>query len=119
MRDDLQTPDSIIRELVQIRSEATRGIDAQFAAEQKLARAVIDAETAEAKALLMASGSVAERQAIAKVETEALRFAESIARAEYNRVKTKLKLLEQSQMSVQTQARLVELMYRSAGLGEK
>jgi hypothetical protein len=42
-----------------------------------------------------------------------------IAKAQFNRVKAKLKILEQAQMSVQTQARLVEMMYRSAGLGER
>jgi hypothetical protein len=115
----LQTPDSIIRELVDIREQATKGITALYDAELKLAQATIDCETVEAKALLGAEGNVAERQAVAKLESSAARLHEAIAKAEFNRVKTKLRLLEQAQMSVQTQARLVEMMYRSAGQGEK
>ena len=116
---ELVTPDSIIRELVAIRAEAQKGIEAQYAAEMELANAVLALDTAEAKALLEVQGTVADRQAVAKLRTEEERSAEAIARAKFNRVKTKLKLLEQAQMSVQTQARLVELMYKSAGMGER
>lgn len=116
---DLVTPDAIIAQLVDIREQAARGVSAQYEAEKKLAEATLAADTAEARALLDAAGTVVDRQAMAKLASEKERFAEAIARAEYNRVKTKLRLLEQAQMSVQTQARLVELMYRSAGIGER
>ena len=116
---ELQTPDSIIRELVQIRAEAQKGVTAQYDAEVKLANASLVLDTAEARALLDAQGTVVDRQAVAKLKTETERLEEAIARAEFNRVKTKMRLLEQAQMSVQTQARLVELMYKSAGTGER
>lgn len=116
---DLVTPDLIIRELVSIRAEAQKGIEAQYDAERELAEATLALDMAHAKALLDAQGTVADREAVAKLLTESERLAESLARAKYNRVKTKLRLLEQAQMSVQTQARLVELMYRSAGQGER
>lgn len=116
---NLQTPDSIISELVAIREEASKGVEAQYEAESKLARATLKVETAEAVALLNAQGTVAERQSQSALRTEQEREAQYFARAEYNRVKTKLKLLEQAQMSVQTQARMVELMYKSAGMGER
>jgi hypothetical protein len=117
--NEYQTPDGIIRELVEIRAEASRGIDALYNAELKLAQAGLDAELIEAKALLSAEGNVAERQAQAKLESASARLDESIARAEFNRVRTKLKVLEQAQMSVQTQARMVDMMYRTAGMGER
>lgn len=117
--NEYKTPDGIIRELVDIRSEASKGIDALYNAELKLAQASLDADTAEAKALLLAEGNVAERQAQAKIESAEARHNEAIAKAEFNRVRTKLKVLEQSQMSVQTQARMVEMMYRTAGIGER
>jgi hypothetical protein len=60
-----------------------------------------------------------DRQAVAKLKTEDERLAADLAKAEFNRVKTKMKVLEQAQMSVQTQARLVELMWKSAGQGER
>lgn len=116
---EFKTPDSIISELVQIRDEASKGISALYQAEVKLAESTLNAEVVEAKALLEAEGNVAERQAHAKIVASQAKFDESIARAEYNRVKTKLKILEQAQMSVQTQAKMVEMMYRTAGLGER
>jgi len=116
---ELKTPDSVIQELVGIRAEAAKGVDAQYRAEVKLAEATLAAETAEAKALLTAEGTVVDRQAMAKLKSGEERLNADIAKAEFNRVKTKLRLLEQAQMSVQTQARLIELMYKSAGQGER
>lgn len=117
--NDLVTPDVIIQQLTVIRHEAHRGIDAQYDAERKLAEATLALDTAEAKALLNAQGTVVDRQAVAKLQTADERLAVDLARAEYNRVKTKLRLLEQAQMSVQTQARLVEMTYKTAGIGER
>lgn len=116
---ELKTPDSIIAELVSIRAEAAKGVSAQYDAEVKLAKLTLDAELAEAKALLSAQGTVQERNALAKLHSATPRLDADIAKAEFNRVKTKMKMLEMSQMSVQTQARLVELMFKSAGMGER
>lgn len=114
MNNEIKTPDSIIRELIDIRDEAARGISVLYDCEIKLADAAINAETIEAKSLINSTGNVAERQAQAKLESADSRLAEQLAKAEFNRVKTKLRLLEQAQMSVQTQARMVELTYRNA-----
>lgn len=108
----MKTPDSIIAELVEIRSEAAKGASALYDAEVKLAKASLEASTAEAKALLSSQGTVAERTAQARLDSADEKFAEDLARAEFNRVRTKIKILEQSQMSLQTQSRLVELMYK-------
>lgn len=116
---ELKTPDAIIAELVEIRAEASKGADALNNAEIKFAEASILADTTEARSLLEATGNVAERQATAKLFGAASRLDESIAKAEYNRIRTKLRILEQAQMSVQSQARMVELMYKTAGLGER
>lgn len=116
---EFKTPDSVIAELVSIKAEAAKGADAQYAAEVKLAEATLAAEKAEALALLNAQGTVVDRQAIARLECEDERLAEALAKAEFNRVRTKMRVLEQAQMSVQTQARLVELQYRTAGIGER
>jgi hypothetical protein len=76
-------------------------------------------DRAESLALLESQGTVVDRQATAKLKTEEERLAVDLAKAQLNRVKTKLRMLSESQMSVQTQARMVELTYRSAGLGER
>lgn len=116
---NLQTPDSVIAQLVAIRAEASKGVDALYNAEIKHVKLLIDAETVEAKALLAAEGTVVDRQAVAKLKSADARFNADVAKAELNRVKTKLKVLSEQQMSVQTEAKMVELTYRTAGLGER
>ena len=116
---NLQTPDSVIGELVAIRAEASKGADALYRAEVKLAEAMLAADKKEASALIAAEGTVVDRQAIAKLKSADERLAADIAKAEMNRVKTKLKILSEQQMSVQTEARMVEMLYRTAGAGER
>ena len=117
--ENLATPDSVIDELVHVRREAQKGVDALYSAEIKLANATLLANKVEASALFSAEGNVAERQAQAAIESADAKFDEFVARAEWNRVKTKIRLLEQAQTNIQTQARMVELMWKSAGVGEK
>jgi hypothetical protein len=108
------TPDQIIDELVSIRQDAEKGIGVQHSAELNMLKLELVLDKAEAIAYLNADGTAGERNAKVKImtENEALEYA--VSKAEYNRVKTKMKQLELSQMSVQTQARLVELTYRSS-----
>lgn len=115
----IRTPDSIIADLVEIRRKAAEGVEVQFAAEEELVRLTLAAERAEALALLEAQGTVVDRQATAKILSEEERLAADLAKAKLNRVKTRLKQLSEAQMNVQTQARMVELTYRTAGIGER
>ena len=114
----IKTPDNIIHELMKIREDAAKGVDIQYDAETDLAQAQLALDRAESNALLESQGTVADRQAIAKLKTETERLAVDLAKAQLNRVKTRMKLLSEAQMSVQTQARMVELTYRTAGTGE-
>jgi hypothetical protein len=115
----ISTPDNVIANLVDIRQQAEAGIRAQYEAELKLARLQLEAERIEAVAMLNAEGNVAHKQAIAKVRSHEARMEAEIARAEYTRIKTKLRHLELAQSSLQTQARMVEITYRTAGIGER
>jgi hypothetical protein len=117
--DLIKTPDGIINELVEIRQRAAEGVEIQHEAEVELANAQLALDLAESRALLAAQGTVVDRQATARLQTEDQRLAADIAKAKLNRVRTKLKLLSEAQMSVQTQARMVELTYRTAGIGER
>jgi hypothetical protein len=98
----------VVQELQQIQAEATKGVSALYDAEVRLA----DAEHAYERQLQLTfinnEGSVADRTAVSKLEASELRLQADLAKAEYNRVKTKLKHLEMAQMSLQTQARLLE-----------
>jgi hypothetical protein len=55
-----------------------------------------------------AQGTVADRTAISRLKASEARLAADLAKAEYNRIKLKLKQLELAQMSTQTIARQIE-----------
>lgn len=116
---DFRTPDTIIAELVEIRKQAARGVDIQEEVEREYVEALLAAERAEAAAFLEASGTEKLRAATAKLKSEPERMAAELAKVKLNRVKTKLRQLSEAQMSVQTQARMVELTYKTAGVGER
>lgn len=115
----ISTPDGIIENLVDIRAQAEAGIRAQYEAEVKLAELQLEAERIEALAMIHAEGSIAHKQAIGRIKSAEARLAADIARAEYQRIKTKLRHLELAQSSLQTQARMVEITWRTAGVGER
>ena len=116
---ELVTPLDIINELARIRAESEKGIGYLAEAEQKLVTAELAADKAEALALLQAEGTVVDRQAIAKLQSAAEREVAALAKVEVNRVRLKLKHLSEAQMAVQTSARLVELQWKTAGIGER
>ena len=98
----------VIQELQAIQAESAKGIGYLYDCEVKLA----DAEHAYERQLQLSfinnDGTIADRTAVSKLEAAELRLQADLAKAEYNRVKTKLKHLELAQMSLQTQARLLE-----------
>jgi hypothetical protein len=115
----ISTPDSIIEQLVAIRDKAERGPRAQYDAEVKAIELELAAEKLEMTEFIKALGPVAHREAVAKLKSADARLAAEIARAEHQRIKTSLRQLELSQSNLQTQARLVEITYRTAGIGER
>ena len=102
------TPLGIVAELHRIRAEVQKGISVLYDCECKLA----DAENAYERELQLsfinAQGTVADRTAISRLQASEKRLAADLARAEWNRVKAKLKALETAQMGIQTSARLME-----------
>jgi len=113
---DFQTPDSIIADLIAVRSESAKGVEALFDAEKNLVAAELEYDRAYSLALLNAKGTVVDRQALATLESSSERERRDVARAVVSRVKTKLRVLSEQQMNIQSQARMVELMWKSSGL---
>lgn len=101
------TPAQISQQLTELVSENYRGVTAVFEAESKLAHAEYDLDTKEQTEFIKANGSVAERSAVAKLESGQLRLQRDLARAELNRVKLKLKAVESALMASATQAKLL------------
>lgn len=119
MTSEIIGPDDIIRELRRINHESAKGINILADAEKKAIELQLEAESAEARALIASSGNIPERQALAKIAAEDLRLEAEIAKAEVSRIKTKLRHLQDQQSNLQTQARMVELTWRTAGVGER
>jgi len=109
----IETPADVVRELAEIRAQSEKGVAYLAEIEEKYVRLDSEANKLELSEFLDAQGTVADRQAIAKLRADDLRFEAELARVEMNRVKNKLKHLSEAQMSVQTQARMVELEWKS------
>jgi hypothetical protein len=88
-------------EIIRNIQESKGGPDAQYAAELKAERAEDAAQLAQDKALLTAEGSVPEKQAQARIASADERDAAFIARAELNKVKAKIRELENSKVAWQ------------------
>jgi hypothetical protein len=106
------TPANVISELKRIQSDSQKGVQALYDAEVKLAEAENSLDKAESLAFINAEGTVADRQALAKLESAPVRLERDIAKAEVNRVRTKLKVLESASIATATIARQVELQWR-------
>ena len=97
----------IQRQLAELIAENSRGSTALFEAEKALAEAEYDLDLAEQKAYIKASGTVRDREAIAKLESAELRLARDLRKAELNRIKQKVRALETASMVLATQAKLI------------
>ena len=102
------TPTGIIQELYRIRAEVQKGISVLYDCECKLADAENAYERELQLAFINAQGTVADRTAISRLQASEKRLQADLAKAEWNRVKAKLKALETAQMGIQTSARLME-----------
>ena len=105
-------PSGIIEELQRIQAEASKGVNALFDAEVKLAEAENAYEKALQLAFMNAQGTVADRTAVSRLQAADARLEADLAKASYNRVKAKMKQLELAQMSTQTIARQLETELR-------
>jgi len=99
-------PSEIITSLAELTALNKKGVEALFAAEQELAEAEHALDLAESKAFLTADGSVAERQAKAKIEAAEARLTRDLARAGVSRIKMKLRSIESEIMSLATMAKI-------------
>jgi ABC-type Fe2+-enterobactin transport system substrate-binding protein len=103
---------SLMQELQRLVSLSEKGTSAIYDAEVKLAEAENALDLTENRAFIKASGSVAERTALAKLESAQARLDRDIAKAELNRVRVKIKSVEQAIMATQTMSKLTELEAR-------
>lgn len=89
-----------------------KGVEALYEAEVNLARLESDLDQAEAGAFISGSGSVAERQAQAKLACSERRFERDVARAQVNRIKVKLRTIESEIMAQATMSKILQAEMR-------
>lgn len=111
---DVLTPDLIIGELQRLVGESSKGVEALFAAEVKVAELDAAYDRALALATLEAVGTALDRQATAKLACVDQKLALDLARAEWNRVRTKLRSIDSAQVAVSVMAKQIEIMFRHA-----
>lgn len=102
------TPYEIQKLLAELTAENTRGGQALYEAEVALAEAEHELDMVEAKAFIKHSGTVADRQAHARIEAGEVRLQRDLRKAEANRIRVKIKALESAIMAAQTQAKLIQ-----------
>lgn len=100
-----RTPDRLMAEIVQTRTELARGSDALYDAELAAERAEDAAQLALDSVYMTAEGSVEDRKAQGRAASQEARDAAFVARAEYNRIKSKIRALESSLVSLQSELR--------------
>lgn len=103
-----RTPEDVLAEIRQTRAQLERGSSALYEAELKAERAEDAAQLALDKALLLADGSVPEKQAQARIASVGQRDEAFIARAELNRIKSKIRQLEYGLMSLQSELKYMK-----------
>jgi hypothetical protein len=110
---EIISPSHIIQELQRLTAEMDKGSNALYDAECKMA----DAEAAYDKAVSLAfinnQGTVADRQAVAKLQSVDQKLQADLARAEFNRVKTKMKTLSDQATMMAVMSKNVELQWRT------
>lgn len=103
----------IQQQIAELIAENSRGATALFEAEKALAEAEYQLDEIEAKAFISAEGSVADRQAIARLKSASTRLQRDLRKAEFNRIKQKIRSIESALMALATQAKLIGVEYRA------
>ena len=85
-----------------------KGVEALYEAEIELADAERALDLVEIKAFMEAQGTVADRQALGKLEAIDARFERDVCKAKVNRVRTKLKALEGEIIANATMSKIMQ-----------
>jgi hypothetical protein len=98
----------IVKELYELTQENRKGIEFYAEAMDTLARCENQLDKIEAHALINAEGPVIERQAKAKLASSEARLERDLAKAQVERVRAKLRMIDSSIMAQATAAKMVQ-----------
>lgn len=97
----------LAQQIAELTRENSKGAEALYTAEIELAEAENELDLIEAKAFIKNQGSVADRQALARLESADARLRRDVAKAKVSRIKVKIKSLESNLVALATQAKLL------------
>jgi len=103
------TPEQVRFQLVEVGREQSKAHDAIERLEVEAERAELYAQSVIDKAFLTSEGSIPERQAVARERALPERDAAVIARASYNRARSKSKYLEMESMRLQSVLKSIQI----------
>ena len=101
-------PSQIAKDLVELAQTNRKGVEYLWEAEGELAEAESELDRCEAQEFLNATGSVAERQATAKLACAEVRFQRDLSKAKVNRIRTKMRSIESELMALATAAKILQ-----------
>jgi hypothetical protein len=102
------TPDSIRNELFIVGKELSKAANAIYDLELLAEQADLVAQSASDKVFLQTTGNIEERKAMARERSLDEHHAAVVARASYNRARTKAKHLELEQMRLMASLKSVQ-----------
>lgn len=111
---EIITPGQIVGELQRLTKEMDKGANALYDAECRMADAENTYDTTLAKSFIANAGTVADRQMVAKLQAADDRLKADLAKAEFNRVKVKIKMLSDQATMTAVMAKQVEMMWKNA-----
>ena len=106
-------PSEIQATLTELTAENTKGFEALYQAEVRLAEAEHLLDTTEQRAFIKHQGTVADRKALARLEAADVRLQRDLRKAEANRIRLKIRSLETAIMASGTQAKLIQSELRA------
>jgi hypothetical protein len=101
------TPHEIAKQIAELILENEKGATALFEAERSLAESEYELDLIEQKAFIKAQGTVRDREALARLEAADARLRRDLRKAEFSRIRIKIKAIETALMALATQAKLI------------
>lgn len=99
----MRTPDDLLVEIRAVRTKLGESPKALEEARLEAERTDLAADVAFDKAMLTAEGPVADRQAVARIASQAERDVAFIAQAKFDRVRAYIRFLEAALVSLQVE----------------
>jgi hypothetical protein len=106
------TPHEIAKQIAELILENEKGATALFEAERSLAESEYELDLIEQKAFIKAQGTVRDREALARLEAADARLRRDLRKAEFSRIRIKIKAIETALMALATQAKLIQAELR-------